>query len=97
MLQRSGKDHSHGKQQGSNGCSQGETGKPQKESAPSVKAKERSKELGREQEKEQEKEQIARQLEQGVLEAAASDSRYSHLLNKEEKAIVKDVIREFLS
>ena len=72
-------------------------GNRKKESAPSVKAKERSKELGREQEKEQEKEQIARQLEQGVLEAAASDSRYSHLLNKEEKAIVKDVIREFLS
>ena len=63
-----------------------------KEHAVQTKTRERSKEK----EKEQEKEQIARQLEQGVLEAAASDSRYSHLLSKEEKAIVKDVLRDFL-
>ena len=37
------------------------------------------------------------QMEQGILEAAAADSRYSHLLNKEEEAIVKDVIKEFLT
>ena len=38
-----------------------------------------------------------RQIEQGILEAAATDSKYSHLLNKEEEAIVKDVIKEFLT
>ena len=38
-----------------------------------------------------------RQIEQGILETAATDSRYSHLLNKEEEAIVKDVIKEFLT
>ena len=38
-----------------------------------------------------------RQMEQGILETAAADSRYSHLLNKEEEAIVKDVIKEFLT
>ena len=32
-----------------------------------------------------------------TLEAAATDSRYSHLLNEEEEAIVKDVIKEFLT
>ena len=38
-----------------------------------------------------------RQMEQEILEAAATDSKYSHLLNKEEEAIVKDVIKEFLT
>lgn len=44
-----------------------------------------------------EKEKAAKQMEQGILEAAATDSRYSHLLNKEEEEIVKDVIKEFLT
>ena len=43
------------------------------------------------------RDKAARQMEQGVLEAAATDSRYSHLLNEEEEAIVKDVIKEFLT
>ena len=43
------------------------------------------------------KEKAARQMEQGILEAAATDSRYSHLLNKEEEEIVKDVVKEFLT
>ena len=43
------------------------------------------------------RDKAARQMEQGILEAAAADSRYSHLLNKEEEAIVKDVIKEFLT
>ena len=43
------------------------------------------------------RDKAARQMEQGILEAAATDSRYSHLLNKEEEAIVKDVIKEFLT
>lgn len=43
------------------------------------------------------KEKAARQIEQGILEAAATDSRYSHLLNKEEEEIVKDVVKEFLT
>lgn len=43
------------------------------------------------------KEKALRQMEQGILEAAATDSRYSHLLNKEEEAIVKDVVKEFLT
>lgn len=47
--------------------------------------------------KDKEKEAAARQLEQSVLEAAAADDRYSHLLNAEEEAIVKDVIKEFLT
>lgn len=46
---------------------------------------------------EREKEKAAKQMEQGILEAAATDRRYSHLLNKEEEEIVKDVIREFLT
>lgn len=44
-----------------------------------------------------EKEKAAKQMEQGIMEAAAADDRYSHLLNKEEEAIVKDVIKEFLT
>lgn len=44
-----------------------------------------------------EKEKAAKQVEQGILEAAATDSRYSHLLNKEEEEIVKSVIKEFLT
>lgn len=44
-----------------------------------------------------EREKAAKQMEQGVLEAAAADSRYSHLLNEEEEEIVKDVIKEFLT
>lgn len=43
------------------------------------------------------REKAMRQLEQGILEAAAADSRYSHLLSKEETDIVKDVVKEFLS
>ncbi|HIZ64373.1 MAG TPA: hypothetical protein H9809_00475 [Candidatus Blautia pullicola] len=43
------------------------------------------------------RERAARQMEQSIMEAAATDSRYSHLLNKEEEAIVKDVIKEFLT
>ena len=43
------------------------------------------------------RDKAARQMEQGILEAAAADSIYSHLLNKEEEAIVKDVIKEFLT
>lgn len=43
------------------------------------------------------KEQAAQELEKGIREAAASDHRYSHLLNKEEEEIVKDVIKEFLT
>ena len=43
------------------------------------------------------RDKAARQMEQGILEAAATDSRYSHLLNEEEEAIVKDVIKEFLT
>ena len=39
----------------------------------------------------------ARQIEQGIMEAAATDSRYSHLLSKEEEEIVKDVVKEFLT
>ena len=31
------------------------------------------------------------------MEAAATDSRYSHLLSKEEEEIVKDVVKEFLT
>ncbi len=42
------------------------------------------------------KEEILKEIEQGILETAATDSRYSHLLDKEEKAIVKDVVKEFL-
>lgn len=42
------------------------------------------------------KEEVLKQIEQGILETAATDSRYSHLLDKEEKAIVKDVVKEFL-
>lgn len=42
-------------------------------------------------------ERQTRQVEQGILEAAATDSRYRHLLNKDEEAIVKDVIKEFLT
>ena len=43
------------------------------------------------------KEKAARQIEQGIMEAAATDSRYSHLLSKEEEEIVKDVVKEFLT
>lgn len=43
------------------------------------------------------REQAAQELEKGIREAAASDHRYSHLLNKEEEEIVKDVIKEFLT
>lgn len=43
------------------------------------------------------RDKVIRQVEQGILETAATDSRYSHLLNKEEEAIVKDVIKEFLT
>lgn len=43
------------------------------------------------------RDKAVRQMEQGILETAAADSRYSHLLNKEEEAIVKDVIKEFLT
>lgn len=42
------------------------------------------------------KEEVLKQIEQEILETAATDSRYSHLLDKEEKAIVKDVVKEFL-
>lgn len=47
--------------------------------------------------KEQEREKKAEQVEERIREAAATDERYSHLLNKEEEAIVKDVIKEFLT
>ena len=43
------------------------------------------------------REKAMRQIEQGILEAAAADSRYSHLLSKEESEIVKDVVKEFLT
>lgn len=43
------------------------------------------------------REKAMRQIEQGILEAAATDSRYSHLLSKEESEIVKDVVKEFLT
>ena len=58
------------------------------------KEKEKEKEL---QSPRDSKDKALRQMEQGILEAAAADSRYSHLLNKEEEAIVKDVIKEFLT
>lgn len=47
--------------------------------------------------KEQEREKKAEQVEERIREAAATDERYSHLLNEEEEAIVKDVIKEFLT
>lgn len=43
------------------------------------------------------RENVAGKIEQGILETAATDSRYKHLLNKEEEEIVKDVIKEFLT
>lgn len=43
------------------------------------------------------KDEVLKQIEQGILETAATDSRYAHLLDKEEKAIVKDVVKEFLT
>lgn len=43
------------------------------------------------------REKALQEIEQGILEAAASDSRYSHLLSKEESDIVKDVVKEFLT
>lgn len=55
------------------------------------------KERARTDRREQEREKKAEQVEERIREAAATDERYSHLLNKEEEAIVKDVIKEFLS
>ena len=43
------------------------------------------------------KDEVLKQIEQGILETAATDNRYAHLLDKEEKAIVKDVVKEFLA
>lgn len=43
-----------------------------------------------------ERQEVLKQIEQGILETAATDSRYAHLLNKEEKEIIKDVMNEFL-
>ncbi len=43
------------------------------------------------------KDEVLKQIEQGILETAATDSRYAHLLDKEEKAIIKDVVKEFLA
>ena len=45
----------------------------------------------------QDKDPRAEKVEERIREAAATDERYSHLLNKEEEAIVKDVIKEFLT
>jgi len=45
----------------------------------------------------QDKDLRAEKVEERIREAAATDERYSHLLNKEEEAIVKDVIKEFLT
>ena len=45
----------------------------------------------------QDKDTRAEKVEERIREAAATDERYSHLLNKEEEAIVKDVIKEFLT
>ena len=47
--------------------------------------------------REQDKDTRAEKVEERIREAAATDERYSHLLNKEEEAIVKDVIKEFLT
>ena len=47
--------------------------------------------------REQDKDSRAEKVEERIREAAATDERYSHLLNKEEEAIVKDVIKEFLT
>ena len=47
--------------------------------------------------REQDKDTRAEKGEERIREAAATDERYSHLLNKEEEAIVKDVIKEFLT
>ena len=46
---------------------------------------------------EQEREKNVEKVEEHILEAAATDERYKHLLNEEEEKIVKDVIKEFLS
>lgn len=43
------------------------------------------------------KDEVLKELEQGILETAATDSRYAHLLDKEEKAIVKNVVKEFFA
>ncbi len=59
------------------------------------KKKEKGKEV--QQQPKDSRDKAIRQMEQGILETAAADSRYSHLLNKEEEAIVKDVIKEFLT
>lgn len=45
----------------------------------------------------QDKDTRAEKVEERIREAAATDERYSHLLNEEEEAIVKDVIKEFLT
>ena len=45
----------------------------------------------------QDKDTRAEKVEERIREAAATDERYSHLLNKDEEAIVKDVIKEFLT
>ena len=47
--------------------------------------------------REQDKDTRAEKVEERIREAAATDERYSNLLNKEEEAIVKDVIKEFLT
>jgi hypothetical protein len=43
------------------------------------------------------KDEVLKEIERGILETAATDNRYAHLLDKEEKAIVKDVVKEFLA
>lgn len=43
------------------------------------------------------KDEVLKEIERGILETAATDNRYAHLLDKEEKAIVKDVVKEFLT
>ena len=43
------------------------------------------------------KDEVLKEIERGILETAATDNRYAHLLDKEEKAIVKNVVKEFLA
>lgn len=43
------------------------------------------------------REKAMQEMEQGILEVAATDSRYNHLLSKEESDIIKDVVKEFLT